>query len=128
MGPIPRLALSLTTATRLLVISPHPDDGALAAAGLMVRTVARGGVVRVVQMTSGDAFSEGVKRVDHTGERLDLIHIERPDLAAGCGTFGEGGIDHVRQLHIDAEKHTRALLRRLEPGEDPFRVPGAPGS
>jgi putative ATP-binding cassette transporter len=32
------------------------------------------------------------------------------------------------ELHIDAEKHTRALLRRLEPGEDPFRVPGAPGS
>jgi LmbE family N-acetylglucosaminyl deacetylase len=60
------LLLSLTTATRLLVISPHPDDGALGAGGLVARTVAAGGSVRVVQMTSGDAFSEGVKRADHT--------------------------------------------------------------
>ena len=93
MGPIPRLALSLTTATRLLVISPHPDDGALAAAGLMARTVARGGVVRVVQMTSGDAFSEGVKRVDHTGQptasdyRAYGLRRERETVAA-LGTVG----------------------------------------
>jgi LmbE family N-acetylglucosaminyl deacetylase len=66
MGPIPRLLLSLATTTRLLVISPHPDDGILAAGGLIARTVAAGGSVRVVQMTSGDAFSEGVKRIDRT--------------------------------------------------------------
>ena len=60
------LLLSITAATRLLLVSPHPDDGALGAGGLVARVVAAGGSVRVVQMTSGDAFSEGVKRVDRT--------------------------------------------------------------
>jgi len=60
------LLLSITTATRLLIVSPHPDDGALGAGGLVARVVAAGGSVRVVQMTSGDAFAEGVKKADHT--------------------------------------------------------------
>jgi LmbE family N-acetylglucosaminyl deacetylase len=60
------LILSITTATRLLVVSPHPDDGVLGAGGLVSRVVSAGGTVRVVQMTSGDAFSEGVKKIDRT--------------------------------------------------------------
>lgn len=58
--------LSITAATRLLIVSPHPDEGALAASGLVARVARAGGTVRVVQMTSGDAFSEGVKKVDGT--------------------------------------------------------------
>jgi LmbE family N-acetylglucosaminyl deacetylase len=42
--------------TRLLVISPHPDDEAIAAAGVMQRVRSAGGRVRVVLLTSGDAF------------------------------------------------------------------------
>jgi LmbE family N-acetylglucosaminyl deacetylase len=61
---IPPLALTVTPATRLLVVSPHPDDEALGAAGLIQRVVAGGGQVRVVLMTSGDAFSEGVETED----------------------------------------------------------------
>ena len=60
------LLLSITAATRLLVVSPHPDDGALAAGGLVARVARAGGTVRIVQMTSGDAFSEGVKKIDGT--------------------------------------------------------------
>ena len=60
------LLLSITTATRLLLVSPHPDDGVLAAGGLVSRVIAAGGSVRVVQMTSGDAFSDGVKKIDRT--------------------------------------------------------------
>ncbi|GAB5602008.1 PIG-L family deacetylase [Thermus sp. FJN-A] len=40
----------------LLVLAPHPDDEVLAAGGLMRRTLARGGRVSVVYLTSGDAF------------------------------------------------------------------------
>lgn len=40
----------------LLVLAPHPDDEVLAAAGLMRRTLRRGGRVSVVYLTSGDAF------------------------------------------------------------------------
>jgi LmbE family N-acetylglucosaminyl deacetylase len=47
-------------AVRALVISPHPDDATLAAGGLMQRILQRGGSVRVVQMTGGDAFPNGV--------------------------------------------------------------------
>ncbi|HZR23193.1 MAG TPA: PIG-L family deacetylase [Vicinamibacterales bacterium] len=66
MGSLPKLLLSLTASTRLLVISPHPDDGTLGAGGLIARAAAAHASVRVVQMTSGDAFSEGVKRADRT--------------------------------------------------------------
>jgi LmbE family N-acetylglucosaminyl deacetylase len=55
------LDLAIGPTTRLLVIAPHPDDETLGAAGLMHRVVARGGEVRVVWMTSGDGFPEGVE-------------------------------------------------------------------
>jgi LmbE family N-acetylglucosaminyl deacetylase len=66
-GPAVRTAAfdrPLTRATRLLVISPHPDDAVLAAGGLIARVSAAHGIVHVVQMTSGDAFSKGVM-ADH---------------------------------------------------------------
>jgi LmbE family N-acetylglucosaminyl deacetylase len=56
----PAPAILSTGAERALVISPHPDDGTLAAAGLMQRIIAGGGSVHVVQMTGGDAFPRGV--------------------------------------------------------------------
>ena len=62
--PLPPLGLTPDKTTRLLVVSPHPDDESLAAAGLIARVVARGGAVRVVLMTSGDAFAEGVETED----------------------------------------------------------------
>ncbi|HEY6894435.1 MAG TPA: PIG-L family deacetylase, partial [Rhodanobacteraceae bacterium] len=63
-GVPPPLDIPFTRATRLLVVSPHPDDGSLGGAGLMLRVLSRGGSVRVVHVTSGDAFSTGVKLVD----------------------------------------------------------------
>ena len=62
---IPELNLSVGPTTRLLVLAPHPDDEALGAAGLIQRVVAAGGSVRVVLMTSGDAFPEGVEAATH---------------------------------------------------------------
>lgn len=64
-GPLPPqpLALTVSSATRLLVLAAHPDDEALGAAGLIARVRARGGVVQVVVMTSGDAFPEAVQAI-----------------------------------------------------------------
>ena len=59
---IAQLDLAVTPSTHLLVLAPHPDDEALAAAGLMQRVQAAGGRIRVVLMTSGDAFDENVHR------------------------------------------------------------------
>jgi LmbE family N-acetylglucosaminyl deacetylase len=56
---------SISRATRALVIAPHPDDEMLAAAGLMQRVHAAGGAVRVVYLTDGDGYPEGVETEDH---------------------------------------------------------------
>jgi len=61
----PELRLTIDAETRLLVLAPHPDDEALGAAGLMHRVKRAGGSVRVVLMTSGDAFPEGVMAAEH---------------------------------------------------------------
>jgi LmbE family N-acetylglucosaminyl deacetylase len=50
--------------TRLLVIAPHPDDEVLAAAGLLQHLQAANGVARVVYLTDGEAYREGVQVED----------------------------------------------------------------
>jgi LmbE family N-acetylglucosaminyl deacetylase len=58
------LDVAFAPSTRLLVVAPHPDDEALGAAGLIRRVLVAGGQVRVVLMTSGDGFPEGVQLED----------------------------------------------------------------
>jgi len=59
------LDLRVNSRTRLLVIAPHPDDEALAAVGLIQRVITAHGSVRLVLMTSGDAFPEGIQAATH---------------------------------------------------------------
>jgi len=47
-------------AVRALIVSPHPDDATLATGGLIRRVLGAGGAVKVIQMTGGDAFPQGV--------------------------------------------------------------------
>ena len=56
-------------ATRLLVVSPHPDDETLCCAGAMQRVREAGGSVSVVWITSGD------------GSRLSMLMVEHSLLA-----------------------------------------------
>jgi LmbE family N-acetylglucosaminyl deacetylase len=63
--PPPPPVLDVPDGTRLLVIAPHPDDEVLGAGGLMQRVHASGGTVRVVYLTDGDGYPEGVKAEDH---------------------------------------------------------------
>ena len=63
-APAPAV-LDVPDATRLLVIAPHPDDEVLGAGGLMQRVHETGGAVRVVYLTDGDGYPEGVKTEDH---------------------------------------------------------------
>jgi LmbE family N-acetylglucosaminyl deacetylase len=58
-------ALTVPAATRLIVVAPHPDDEMLGAGGLMQRVLATGGTVRVVYLTDGDGYPEGVREEDH---------------------------------------------------------------
>jgi LmbE family N-acetylglucosaminyl deacetylase len=61
----PPPVLDVPEATRLLVIAPHPDDEVLGAGGLMQRVHATGGAVRVVYLTDGEGYPEGVRKEDH---------------------------------------------------------------
>jgi len=54
----------LSRQTRLLVFSPHPDDETLGAGGLIQRVRQSGGKVKVVFLTSGDGYPEGVEMED----------------------------------------------------------------
>jgi LmbE family N-acetylglucosaminyl deacetylase len=62
---VPPPVLSVPTDTRLLVIAPHPDDEVLGAGGLMQRVYEGGGTIRVVYLTDGDGYPEGVRAEDH---------------------------------------------------------------
>ena len=62
---LPPPVLDVPEATRLLVIAPHPDDEVLGAGGLMQRVHGTGGAVRVVYLTDGEGYPEGVQREDH---------------------------------------------------------------
>jgi LmbE family N-acetylglucosaminyl deacetylase len=61
----PPPTLDVPAATRLLVIAPHPDDEVLGAGGLMQRVKSTGGAVRVVYLTDGEGYPEGVREEDH---------------------------------------------------------------
>src|SRR5262245_35312436 len=50
----PHDPLDLTRSKRLLVVAPHPDDETLATGGLLQRSIAAGGTVRVVFVTDGE--------------------------------------------------------------------------
>ena len=63
--PAPPPVLDVPEGTRLLVIAPHPDDEVLGAGGLMQRVHTGGGKVRIVYLTDGDGYPEGVKAEDH---------------------------------------------------------------
>jgi len=52
---------AITADTRLLVVAPHPDDEVLAAGGLMQQVHEAGGEVRVVYLTNGDGYRDGVR-------------------------------------------------------------------
>ena len=66
------LAPLLSPNTRLMVFSPHPDDESLGVGGLIQQVLNRGGKVRLVFLTSGDGFPEGVEledRISHPTAR-----------------------------------------------------------
>jgi mycothiol S-conjugate amidase len=65
---------------RVLVFAPHPDDETIAAAGLIQRVTARQGHVRVVFVTNGDGYVDGVRREvrrAHTSTRDFIEYGER---------------------------------------------------
>jgi LmbE family N-acetylglucosaminyl deacetylase len=61
----PAVSIPITSATSLLVVSPHPDDEVLCCSGVIQRVLRAGGRVSIVWFTSGD------------GSELDLLVVEK---------------------------------------------------
>src|SRR2546426_6399745 len=61
----PAATVSVTPSTRMLLIAPHPDDEVLAAGGLLQHLRAARGALRVVYLTDGEGYREGVQAEDH---------------------------------------------------------------
>jgi LmbE family N-acetylglucosaminyl deacetylase len=61
----PPTTFSVPERTRLLVVAPHPDDEVLGAGGLMQRVHEGGGDIRVVYLTNGEGYPEGVAFEEH---------------------------------------------------------------
>lgn len=65
---------------RVLIFAPHPDDETLATAGLIQRVQTRGGKVRVVFVTNGDGYVDGVRhetRRQSTSKRDFIAYGQR---------------------------------------------------
>ena len=121
-----RLEPFLSKNTRLMVFSPHPDDETLAAGGLMQRVLSLGGSVKVVFMTSGDGFPEGVEkemRIAHPAaqdyrnygklrkkearQALRLLGMKKQD--AVFLNFPDGGLRNLLQKYwIDRRPYFRS--------------------
>ena len=117
---------SLTKNTRLMVFSPHPDDETLAAGGLIQRVLSLGGSVKVVFMTSGDGFPEGVERETRIGrpnaqdyrnygklrkrearQALRVLGMNKQDVV--FLNFPDGGLHSLLQKHwLDRNPYFRS--------------------
>ena len=116
---------------RLIVFAPHPDDETLAAGGLIQRVRETGGEVRVVFITNGDGYEEGVKRLLRQsqlsandfieyGEQRRLEAIQalaalglHPDEGVFLG-FPDSGIDDLLLGHWSGMKPFISAYTRLD--------------
>lgn len=107
----------LDATTRLLVVSPHPDDETLCCAGAMQRVLAAGGQVSVLWLTSGDgsrgslllggalwggaprAVAVGVRRMDEARAATTLLGVPRAEQVF-LG-YPDGGILQLLQRYHD---------------------------
>jgi LmbE family N-acetylglucosaminyl deacetylase len=101
---------------RLLVIAPHPDDETIGAAGLIQRVIERGGTVRVVLVTAGDAYVEVVTHETHKPKpsRADFVafgqrrikesqaamrELDQQGIRLQLLGFPDGGLDALLSTH-----------------------------
>jgi LmbE family N-acetylglucosaminyl deacetylase len=121
---------------RLMIFAPHPDDETLAAGGLIQRVLEKKGVVRVVFVTNGDGYVDGVRKevkrartstADflHYGRRRhdEALHALRGlGLGKGDGLFlgfPDDGIDDLWAGHwSDRTPYTSPYTRSARP---PYR-------
>lgn len=120
-GRLPTASLHVPPQIRLMVFTPHPDDEALGAAGLIQRVAQKDGKVKVVYVTNGDGYLDGVRlELDKTAatsedfivygeqrQRESLHAMEAMGLQAEDAVFlgfPDDGIDELWSKHYSALK------------------------
>jgi len=84
----PLQTLEVGHGERLLILAPHPDDETISAGGLVQQVFDRGGTVRSVVVTSGDAYVDAIEQA--TGR----THLKRADFI----NFGEQRLAESRNV------------------------------
>jgi len=123
--------IQVSAPVRLMVFAPHPDDETLAAAGLIQRVLANNGRVRVIFVTNGDGYVDGVRREVHRTRtsRADFIeygerrHNEAVQALRALGLdlrdgiflgFPDDGIDDLWAGHWSARKPYTSPYTRFD--------------
>ncbi|MGQ9523976.1 MAG: PIG-L deacetylase family protein [Armatimonadota bacterium] len=80
-------------ASRIMIVSPHPDDETLACGGLIQRAISRGAKVSVVVLTSGDGFPASAaavfRRIDLSpSDYVRLGQLRRKEVTRALVTLG----------------------------------------
>jgi LmbE family N-acetylglucosaminyl deacetylase len=134
--------MTIPDETRLLVIAPHPDDEVLAAGGLMQRVHAKGGTVRVVYLTNGEGYPEGVELEEHGktltpgdfrdyGRRREreahtaLAALKIGDYETAFLSFPDGGLAAMMRRYWSERRsaYRSPYTRRDRPPESKLLVP-----
>ncbi len=131
----------LSKNSRLLVVAPHPDDESLGAGGLIQRVLGLGGRVKVLFMTNGDGYPEGVEKEDHIAhptendyrkygverteealKALSTLGVEKRDVVF-LG-FPDGGLCHLlRKFRSDPHPYTSPFTKEDEPPPRDVLIP-----
>lgn len=116
LAATPELNVRLDDFTRLVLVSAHPDDETLAAAGLLLQAARHGLEIRLVAATDGEASHPGSST--HSPEQLAVIR--RQELAHAVGLVAPGTL--IAELGIpdghvaaESEQLRRAILAECGP-------------
>ena len=104
---------SATGVDRVVVISPHPDDEAIACSGTMLRHRAAGDVVVVAIVTDGRLSKQAA-----TPDEMAAVRRHEALLAAqrlGIARLEWLGLPEGAWDGVELEKRLRALLEQVEP-------------
>lgn len=120
------LAPLISPGTRLMIFSPHPDDESLGAAGLIQRVLQGGGRVRVVFMTSGEGFPEGVEKEDRISHPTAKDYREYGDERRGEALMADTrlGLKEGAVTFLGfPDGGLSSLLLHTGTGRQPYRSP-----
>ena len=100
IAPVAQTEVTMTSADRVLVVSPHPDDESIACSGLIQHALEAGAQVRVLWMTAGDHNIVGPplfwRKVAVTPAQFrDIGHKRMQEATAAARVLGLGPEDLI---------------------------------